>query len=217
MASMLTSSYAFGSIIDIYNFDSTTGAALGIGSPTRGKSHSIIQRAQLKLSSILQTYFYNLAPSPWSPPTIFLSLHRSLEALEDILHQLERYDVDSGLGILGLVTHGLFDLLQEVELLLMSSRVDGPRDEAWWERFAKELQDTENSATGESQAIRQARDNIDYFVWAGKWILRVSVHGEYTRRISAAGDKLETMLVKLCNQQLDLYVWDGADGEGKYI
>ncbi|KAF8470811.1 hypothetical protein BDZ91DRAFT_847092 [Kalaharituber pfeilii] len=208
------SSYPIGSIIDIYNFDSTTGVGLGVGSPARGTARlgsEAIRRAQSKLAAILQTYFYNISPSPWTPPAVYLSLHRSLEALEDALYQTDQCRTGVQEGILGLLTNGLFDLLQAIELLLMSSRVDGPRNEKWWDRFAKELHELDNS--GQGNAFQEARENVDYFTWVTRWILRVSVHGEYTRRITVAGDKLEKMLVKLCDSQLELYKWDGADGE----
>ena len=214
-----TNSYnVFGSIIDIYNFDSTTGEALGMrpGSPIRAHTSKsrILHKAQRKLSSILQTYYYNLAPSPWSPPTIYLRLHRSLESLEDVLHQLIQCNIDDRLGTVGFVTHGLLDLFQEVELLLMSSRVDGPRNDKWWERFAKSLQDDDSACYEQYQ---RARENIDQFTWAGRLILRVSVHGEYTRRISVTGGKLDTTLVKLCEEQLGLYVWDTDNSEGMFL
>lgn len=216
LISMATkSSYAFGSIIDIYHYDSITGDSMGMGSPLGGHANGsqIIQRAQRKISSMLQSYYYNLAPNPWSPPTIYLALHQSLETLEDVLHQLTRCNIDDRLGTLGLVTHGLLDLLQEVELLLMSSRVDGPRNEKWWERFAKTMQENKNS---NGEQYRQARENVQYFSWAGRLILRVSVHGEFTRRISSTGDKLDAMLMTLCNKQLGLYIWNDVIDQGMY-
>ena len=211
-----TTSYgAFRSIIDIYNFDSTTGEALGIGSPIRAHANKtqILHRTQRKLSSILQTYFYNLAPSPWSPPTTYVALHQSLETLEDVLHQLIRSEIDDRLGTLGLITHGLLDLMQELELLLMSSKVDGPRDGKWWERFAKILLDDGSSG---GKQYKDAQENIEYFTWVGRMILRVSAHGDYTRRISAAGNKLDEILSKVCEEQLGLYARDRGAGEGMF-
>ncbi|RPB25088.1 hypothetical protein L211DRAFT_867524 [Terfezia boudieri ATCC MYA-4762] len=206
---------AFRSIIDIYNFDSTTGETLGIGSPIRGHANKtqILHRTQRKLSSILQTYFYNLTPSPWSPPTAYLALHHSLETLEDVLHQLIRCEIDDRLGTLGLITHGLLDLMQELELLLMSSKVDGPRDEKWWERFAKALLD-DGSSSGKQ--YREAQENVEYFTWVGKMILRVSAHGDYTRRISATEDKLDVILSKVCEELLGLYARDRGAGEESF-
>ncbi|KAF8428794.1 hypothetical protein EV426DRAFT_585962 [Tirmania nivea] len=206
---------AFRSIIDIYNFDSTAGEALGIGSPIRVHANKtqILHRTQRKLSSILQTYFYNLAPSPWSSPTPYLALHQSLETLEDVLHQLIRCEINDRLRTLGLIIHGLLDLMHELELLLMSSKVDGPRDEKWWDRFARVILD-DGSSSGKQYL--EAQENIDYFTWAGRMILRVSAHGDYTRRISATGNKLDGILFKVCEEQLGLYAWDGGPAEENF-
>jgi len=207
---------SFRSIKEIYNFDSTTGEALGVGSPIRAHANKtpILDQTQRKLSAILQMYFYNLAPSPWSPPTPYLALHQSLEVLEDVLHQLIRCEIDDRLGTLGLITHGLLDLMQELELLLMSSKVDGPRDEVWWEGFVKTLLG-DGSSSGKQ--YRDVQESVEYFTWAGRIILRVSVNGDYTRRISAIGTKLDEILSKECEEHLGLYTWDEGAGESMYL
>ena len=208
-----TASYAFGSIIDIYNSESPT---IGGGSPGSGYQLHGVLRAQQKLGSILQTYFYNLAPSPWSPPSIYLSLFQALESLEGVLSQLGLCRDGMEPTILAVVNQGLYDLLQEVELLLMSSKVDGPRDTRWWDKFSKKLRNEDNgNITGGQQTFVKARENVAFYIWVGKWVLRVGVNGGYTRRMIGVAHQLEEALGKMFEDQLSLYVWDEEDGEGE--